>query len=93
VVDIARIVFTCVLSFLNVQAMIQWEMIQEGDRLLLGLSGGKDSLSLLHCLLELQRKLPIKFDIEVSQNRHFASTIGLLLISRKSHDRFALSIQ
>mmetsp|Transcript_23803 Transcript_23803/g.38751 ORF Transcript_23803/g.38751 Transcript_23803/m.38751 type:complete len:1335 (+) Transcript_23803:77-4081(+) len=47
------------------QAMIQWDMIQDGDRLLLGLSGGKDSLSLLHCLLEFQRKLPIKFDIEV----------------------------
>ncbi|KAK1746329.1 sulfurtransferase-related protein [Skeletonema marinoi] len=46
------------------QAMIQWDMIQDGDRLLLGLSGGKDSLSLLHCLLEFQRKLPIKFDIE-----------------------------
>ncbi len=47
------------------QAMIQWDMIQEGDRLLLGLSGGKDSLSLLHCLLEFQKKLPITFDIEV----------------------------
>jgi len=47
------------------QAMIQWDMIHEGDRLLLGLSGGKDSLSLLHCLLEFQKKLPIKFDIEV----------------------------
>ena len=47
------------------QAVFQWDMIQDGDRLLLGLSGGKDSLSLLHCLLELQRKLPTKFDIEV----------------------------
>jgi tRNA(Ile)-lysidine synthase TilS/MesJ/selenocysteine lyase/cysteine desulfurase len=47
------------------QAMIQWDMLEEGDRLLLGLSGGKDSLSLLHCLLEFQRKLPIKFEIEV----------------------------
>lgn len=47
------------------QALIQWEMIQEGDRLLLGLSGGKDSLSLLHCLLEFQRKLPVNFNIEV----------------------------
>lgn len=47
------------------QAMIQFEMIQEGDRLLLGLSGGKDSLTLLHCLLEFQKKLPIKFDLEV----------------------------
>jgi len=47
------------------QAMIQWDMVQEGDRLLLGLSGGKDSLSLLHALLEFQRRLPIKFEIEV----------------------------
>jgi len=47
------------------QAIIQWEMLQDGDRLLLGLSGGKDSMSLLHCLLEFQRKLPIKFEIEV----------------------------
>ena len=47
------------------KACLEWNMIEEGDRLLLGLSGGKDSLSLLHCLLEFQRKLPIKFDIEV----------------------------
>ncbi|EEC43307.1 predicted protein, partial [Phaeodactylum tricornutum CCAP 1055/1] len=47
------------------QAVMQWEMLEEGDRLLLGLSGGKDSLSLLHCLLEFQKKLPIKFEIEV----------------------------
>lgn len=47
------------------QAMIQWDMLEDGDRLLLGLSGGKDSLSLLHILLEFQRKLPIRFDIEV----------------------------
>ncbi len=32
-----------------IQAIMQFEMIEEGDRLLLGLSGGKDSLTLLHC--------------------------------------------
>ena len=47
------------------QAMLQWEMLEDGDRLLLGLSGGKDSLSLLHVLLEFQKKLPINFEIEV----------------------------
>ncbi len=47
------------------QAVFQWNMLEEGDRLLLGLSGGKDSLSLLHCLMELQKKLPTKFEIEV----------------------------
>jgi len=48
-----------------IQGIMQFDMIEEGDRLLLGLSGGKDSLSLLHCLLELKRKLPTKFEIEV----------------------------
>lgn len=62
-------------SIVKHQAMIQWDMIQEGDRLLLGLSGGKDSLSLLHCLLEFQRKLPIKFEIEVSSICLFSSTL------------------
>jgi len=47
------------------QAMIQWDMLEDGDRLLLGLSGGKDSMSLLHVLLEFQKKLPIRFEIEV----------------------------
>ena len=46
------------------QAMVQWDMVKDGDKLLLGLSGGKDSLSLLHCLLEFKRKLKIKFEIE-----------------------------
>jgi hypothetical protein len=49
------------------QAMIQWDMLEDGDRLLLGLSGGKDSMSLLHVLLEFQKKLPIRFEIEVSK--------------------------
>jgi hypothetical protein len=35
-------------------AVRDWGMIKDGDRLLLGLSGGKDSLALLHILLALQ---------------------------------------
>eukprot|EP00602_Paraphysomonas_sp_CaronLab_P001188 CAMPEP_0185020696 /NCGR_PEP_ID=MMETSP1103-20130426/3333_1 /TAXON_ID=36769 /ORGANISM="Paraphysomonas bandaiensis, Strain Caron Lab Isolate" /LENGTH=1106 /DNA_ID=CAMNT_0027551757 /DNA_START=21 /DNA_END=3341 /DNA_ORIENTATION=- len=45
------------------QAIADWSMIEEGDRLLLGLSGGKDSLSMLHILLHLQKKAPVKFTI------------------------------
>lgn len=43
------------------RAIGDYVMIRPGDRLLLGLSGGKDSLSLLHVLLALQRKSPVPF--------------------------------
>jgi tRNA 2-thiocytidine biosynthesis protein TtcA len=47
------------------QAIADYDMIRQGDRLLLGLSGGKDSLSLLHILLLLQRHAPVQFDLGV----------------------------
>ncbi len=40
---------------------MDFKMINEGDRILLGLSGGKDSLALLHILHHFQRHAPIKF--------------------------------
>lgn len=45
------------------RAISDYDMIRSGDRLLLGLSGGKDSLSLLHVLLALKVKAPIPFEI------------------------------
>ena len=45
------------------QAVKDWSMFEEGDRVLLGLSGGKDSLSMLHILLALQKRSPVKFSI------------------------------
>lgn len=38
-------------------------MIAEGDRVLIGLSGGKDSLVLLHTLSEFRRRSPARFDL------------------------------
>ncbi len=45
------------------RAIADYDMIREGDRVLLGLSGGKDSLSLLHVLLHLQRRAPVRFEV------------------------------
>ncbi|MGC9455946.1 MAG: tRNA 2-thiocytidine biosynthesis TtcA family protein [Halothiobacillaceae bacterium] len=45
------------------RTLVQYRMTQPGDRVLLGLSGGKDSLSLLHVLAHFQRRAPIKFEL------------------------------
>lgn len=45
------------------QAIHDYAMIRPGDRLLLALSGGKDSLSLLQVLLALQSRSPVPFEL------------------------------
>lgn len=45
------------------KAIAQWHMINEGDNVLVGLSGGKDSMILLHALCEFAKRSPAKFNI------------------------------
>jgi len=45
------------------QAIADYAMITEGDRVMVCVSGGKDSHTLLDILRHLQRSAPIHFDI------------------------------
>ena len=58
-----------ILSFTR-RAVDDYQMIRPGDKIAVGISGGKDSLTLLCALAELRRFYPIPFEV-------VAVTIGL----------------
>jgi tRNA(Ile)-lysidine synthase TilS/MesJ len=45
------------------QAVERYDMIEEGDRIAVGVSGGKDSLTLLWAMKELSRFYPKRFTV------------------------------
>jgi len=46
------------------QTNANYDLIKEGDKVLIGFSGGKDSLTLIHSLKRMQQKAPFKFEFK-----------------------------
>lgn len=51
------------LRLMTVKALSEYRMLEAGDHVAIGLSGGKDSWSLLHVLHDIRRKAPFPFEI------------------------------
>ena len=54
----------------SAKAASAYHMLEEGDRVLVGVSGGEDSLTLMHVLGNLQKRAPFRFEL-------FACTVNM----------------
>ncbi len=77
------------------KASKEYELINEGDKIAVGLSGGKDSSVLLYILNVLKREIPVNFeiypiflnlgfDVDISPLKNFCESLDLKLNIRET---------
>ncbi|MDO8454626.1 MAG: ATP-binding protein [Sulfurimonas sp.] len=65
----------------------EFNLIEEGDKILVGLSGGKDSLTMVHAMKEQQRRAPFKFEfIAVTVSYGMEENFDALIAHCKEYD-------
>jgi tRNA(Ile)-lysidine synthetase-like protein len=52
------------LSRITGQTNVKYDLIKDGDKVLVGFSGGKDSLTLIHTLKRMQKHTPFSFEFK-----------------------------
>lgn len=79
------------------QTILQYKMIEAGDRVAVGLSGGKDSTTLLYILTTLKKQLPFDFelipislslgfeDFDILPLKKFVNELGLELYIKETN--------
>ena len=71
------------------KALHQYDMISHGDRILVGLSGGKDSFILMWILSERLKRIPINYElysvnVELGFDGGFSKSLAEYCRDRKS---------
>lgn len=82
-------------------ANIKYRLIEDGDRIAVGMSGGKDSLTLLYFLHLLNKYTPLNFDIvpiyldlgwknDISKLEEYCSRLNNLLIKEETNIAYVI---